>query len=91
MIERILTVKGQLGLHARAAAKVVRIASRFDSNLRLERMDDGNSADAKSILNVLMLAASRGTQLRAIAEGSDEQEAIKALDDLFGDGFGDVA
>jgi len=91
MIERILTVKGQLGLHARAAAKVVRIASRFDSSLRLERMDDGASADAKSILNVLMLAASRGTQLRAIAEGSDEQEAIKALDELFGDGFGDLA
>ena len=90
MVERILTVKGRLGLHARAAAKLVRVASRFESKLTLERQDESGSADAKSILNVLMLAASRGTELRAIAEGSDEQEAMKALIDLFSDGFGEI-
>ena len=89
MVERILIVKSQLGLHARAAAKLVRLASQFQSRLSLERMDRTATADAKSILSVLMLAASRGTELRAIAEGHDEMEAIVALDVLFDDGFGE--
>ena len=61
MVERMLTVVGQLGLHARAAAKLVRVASQFQSTLKLQRVDNNQSADAKSILNVLMLAASAGT------------------------------
>jgi phosphotransferase system HPr (HPr) family protein len=87
MVERIVIVKGQLGLHARAAAKLVLLASQFESRLSLERIDRSASADAKSILSVLMLAASRGTELRAIAEGQDELEAIVALDGWFDDGF----
>jgi len=90
MVERILIVKARLGLHARAAAKLVRVASRFESQLRLERLDDTASADAKSILSVLMLAASRGTELRVIADGVDEHNAIKAVDDLFSDSFGEA-
>src|SRR5687767_3086192 len=88
MVERILTVIGQLGLHARAAAKLVRVAAQFQSSIKLERVDTGQSADAKSILNVLMLAASSGTSLRAIAVGPDETEALEALDALFRDSFG---
>jgi phosphocarrier protein HPr len=89
MVERIFTVKGRLGLHARAAAKLVRVASRFACKLQLERIDDSASADAKSILCVLMLAASSGTKLRATAEGIDEKEAMSALDDLFCESFGE--
>lgn len=87
MVERTFTVTGQLGLHARAAAKLVRVASCFESSLRLERTEGGRSVDAKSILSVLMLAASCGTELRAIAEGPDEEKAIAELGRLFSDGF----
>jgi phosphocarrier protein HPr len=90
MVEITLAVKNELGLHARAAARLVRMANRFQSKLRLERIDGSVSADAKSILNVLMLAASGGTLLRAIAEGHDEAEAIAALSGLFEDGFGEL-
>ena len=90
MVEVTLAVKNQLGLHARAAARLVRTANRFQSNLRLERIDGSASADAKSILHVLMLAAGGGTELRAIAEGRDEAEAIAALSGLFEDGFGEL-
>ena len=90
MMEVTLAVRNELGLHARAAARLVRTANRFQSNLRLERIDGSASADAKSILNVLMLAASGGTELRAIAEGRDEAEAIAALSGLFEDGFGEL-
>ena len=89
MVERTLTVVGQLGLHSRAAAKLVRVASQFQSSVRLEREDNGQAADAKSILNVLMLAASSGTQLRVTVAGPDEGEALTALDNLFGDSFGE--
>ncbi|MGI8733289.1 MAG: phosphoenolpyruvate--protein phosphotransferase [Pyrinomonadaceae bacterium] len=90
MVERTLTVTGQLGLHARAAAKLVRVASQFESSLRLEREDSGQSADAKSILNVLMLAASSGTNLRATADGPDEKQALAALQSLFVESFGEA-
>jgi phosphocarrier protein HPr len=90
MIERTLLVKARLGLHARAAAKLVRVASGFDSHVRLQRLDRSASADAKSILSVLMLAATRGTRLVASAEGSDEELAMNAIDQLFADGFGEL-
>jgi phosphocarrier protein HPr len=90
MVEATLAIRNELGLHARAAARLVRIASRFQSDLRLERLDGSASADAKSILNVLMLAASGGTELRAIAEGQDEAAALAALSGLFEDGFGEL-
>ncbi len=90
MVEVTLAVRNELGLHARAAARLVRTANQFQSHLRLERIDGSLSADAKSILNVLMLAASGGTMLRAIAEGTDETEAIAALAGLFEDGFGEL-
>ena len=73
MVERTFTVTGQLGLHARAAAKVVKVASCFESNLRIERKEGGPSADAKSILSVLMLAASCGTELRPRGRPDEEK------------------
>jgi phosphotransferase system HPr (HPr) family protein len=89
MVERTLTVTARLGLHARAAAKLVRLASGFHSKVELRRVDSGVSADAKSILSVLMLAASRGTELHASVEGADEEAALTAIDRLFNDGFGE--
>ncbi|HYM99230.1 MAG TPA: HPr family phosphocarrier protein, partial [Aestuariivirgaceae bacterium] len=76
MIEKQVIVTNRLGLHARAAARVVHTANRFQSAMRLERVDDNVSADAKSILSVLMLAAARGTELSVTAEGADEADAI---------------
>jgi phosphotransferase system HPr (HPr) family protein len=90
MVELTVAVRNKLGLHARAAAQLVRTANRFKSDLRLERLDGSASADAKSILNVLMLAATGGTQLRAIADGQDEQVAIAAVSALFEAGFGEI-
>lgn len=89
MLERRVEITNRLGLHARAAALLVRTASRFQSALRLERVDAAVTADAKSILSVLMLAASRGTELRLTAEGADEREALAALCELFAEGFGE--
>jgi phosphocarrier protein HPr len=90
MVERTLTVRARLGLHARAAAKLVRVASGFDSSVELKRVDSGVRADAKSILSVLMLAASRGTSLQASVDGSDEEAAMAAIDELFAQGFGEM-
>ena len=82
-------ITNRLGLHARAAAALVRTANNFKCSLRLEREDKTASADAKSILSVLMLAASRGTRLLVHAEGIDETEAIAAVCNLFAKGFGE--
>lgn len=90
MIEHQVVITNRLGLHARAAAMLVRTASRFQSFLRVERLDGSATADAKSILSVLMLAASRGTKLKLTADGSDETQAIEALSHLFADGFGET-
>ena len=90
MIEQRVCVVNRLGLHARAAALLVRTAARFDSALSLERADGAATADAKSILSVLMLAAARGTELLARADGKDEAEAMRALSNLFADGFGET-
>ncbi|HMF58041.1 MAG TPA: HPr family phosphocarrier protein [Pyrinomonadaceae bacterium] len=90
MIEERVRITNRLGLHARAAAQLVRLASGFSSAVRLERVDGSASADAKSILSVLMLAAARGTELRATAQGVDEHEAIAAVSRLFEEGFGEI-
>ena len=89
MQERRVIVTNRLGLHARAAARLVRTASAYRSALRIERADRSASADAKSILSVLMLAAARGTELRATAEGADEEEALRAVCELIMSGFGE--
>ena len=87
MAERRLQVTGRLGLHARAAANLVRVAGRFKSSLTLHRLDGDLEADAKSILSILTLAASRGTELRVVANGIDEEEALDAVVGLFSRDF----
>jgi phosphotransferase system HPr (HPr) family protein len=90
MVERTLLIKQRLGLHARAAAKLVRVASAFQSQVQLRRLEGEVTADAKSILSVLMLAAGCGTELRASADGVDEEAAMEAIERLFAEGFGEV-
>jgi phosphocarrier protein HPr len=89
VVEKRVKIVNRLGLHARAAACLVRTAGKFQSNIRLVRGDGTASADAKSILSVLLLAASRGTELLLSSEGADESEALSAVSALFADGFGE--
>ena len=90
MAERRLQVTGRLGLHARAAANLVRVAGRFQSSLTLYRLDANLEADAKSILSILTLAASRGTELRVVANGVDEEDALDAVVGLFSRDFDEI-
>ena len=80
MIERDVEIVNRLGLHARAAAKLVHLAGRFRSDVKL--LKDGETVDGKSILGLLMLAAAQGEQLRLRTDGPDEEEAMAALADL---------
>lgn len=87
MLQQTVTIKNKLGLHARAAAKLVNMAGRFESSVVVEHQH--NSADAKSIMGIMMLAATQGTELRLIVEGQDESEALESvvslIDNLFGE------
>jgi phosphocarrier protein len=89
MIRLSVEVENRLGLHARAAAKLVRAASRFSSNIHVSRVDAEQRIDSKSILGVLMLAASQGTSLDFSIEGRDEREAAVAIRELFESKFGE--
>jgi len=88
MVERPLAVINRLGLHARAAAKLVHAASGFSSSVELITADD-EVIDAKSILGILLLAAGQGTTLRLRCQGPDESEAADAVIALFADRFGE--
>jgi phosphocarrier protein HPr len=79
-----------LGLHARAAAQLVKLAGKFSSRTILRRTDNRLIADAKSILSVLTLAASKGTVLLLEVEGDDENEAFDEIERLFANGFGEM-
>ncbi|MDR2694224.1 MAG: HPr family phosphocarrier protein [Chitinispirillales bacterium] len=81
MFEKNVTVINKLGIHARPAGSIVRAATTFKSKVELVR--DGNIADAKSIMNVMMLAAAKGTVVTVRADGEDEQEAVQAVIGLF--------
>ncbi len=90
MLERQVKIVNQLGLHARAAAQLVRLASKFESRILLKRADNTGFADAKSILSVLTLAASKGTELYIEVEGADETDALQAIEQIFKNGFGEL-
>jgi phosphotransferase system HPr (HPr) family protein len=90
MLEAKIKIINQLGLHARAAAQLVRMAATFKSKIKLRRKDTAVSANAKSILSLLALAASKGTELELEVEGEDEDAALKAIKDLFLNGFGEL-
>ena len=90
MREIEVTIINALGLHARAAAQLVRLAATFSSKITLHRDDNGRLANAKSILSLLALAASRGTIVSIKVEGADEEAAIDAVAMLFASGFGEL-
>ena len=85
MIQRQVEIINKLGLHARAAAKFVTLASGFASEIQLSL--NGNQVNGKSIMGVMMLAAAKGSQLKIMVEGPDEQEAIEKLCELITNRF----
>ena len=87
MTSRSVTVTNPLGLHARAAARFVHLATRFTSQIRVTR--DARVMDGKSIMGILLLAAARGTTLIITADGMDETNAVDALTQLVESGFGE--
>lgn len=87
MIVENITIINKLGLHARAASKLVNCASQFESEVFIIRKD--NRVNAKSIMGVMMLAASKGVELELEIEGNDEQSCRDAVVDLINDRFGE--
>ncbi|MEF8793007.1 HPr family phosphocarrier protein [Thiohalorhabdus sp.] len=87
MTRRSLEIINKLGLHARAASKLVSTASQYEAEITLSR--HGQEVSGKSIMGVMMLGASRGTELELIANGPDEDAAAKALTELVEDRFGE--
>jgi phosphocarrier protein len=82
-----VVVVNQLGMHARAAARFVHLATRFDSQIKVAR--DSREMDGKSIMGLLLLAAGRGSRITITADGTDEAEAVAALSALVESGFGE--
>jgi phosphocarrier protein HPr len=89
MIQTIVEIENELGLHARAAARLVRLTSRYESSVKLSRVELDQHIDAKSILGILLLAARKGTRLRITFEGSDEEAAAREVAELFQSRFGE--
>ena len=87
MIERQATIVNQEGLHARPAARIVRLASSFSAEIELSK--DGLDVNGKSIMGVMMLAAECGSEITIRANGSDAEQAVQALAELVADGFGE--
>ena len=87
MIERSITIKNKLGLHARAAVKFVNTANRFVADVRI--IKDGSEIDGKSILGILTLAATQGSDIQLKVDGLDETTAWEALADLINSRFGE--
>lgn len=87
MIEKEVTIVNKLGLHARAAAKLVSTASSFEAHVELIR--DGRNVNGKSIMGVMMIAASQNTPITLRIDGPDETEAFQALEALIADKFGE--
>jgi phosphocarrier protein HPr len=82
MIQRVIRIGNELGLHARAAAELVRTASRFQSRVTLATLKNRKEADGRSILGVMLLAAGCGTELEVVTEGPDEESAMEAIQAL---------
>ena len=87
MISRELTIVNKLGLHARAAAKFVSLASSFSSEIHVTK--DGKTVNGKSIMGIMMLAASQNTQITVKVEGEDEKLAFEKIQCLISDRFGE--
>ena len=85
---RNVRIVNKLGMHARAAARFVQLASRFQSEIKIRK--NGREVNGKSIMGVMMLAAQNGSEIEIIAIGRDEQQAIDSLEDLVANKFGEL-
>ena len=85
MITKKLMISNKLGLHARAAAKVVSTANKFESRIIITK--DGKNADARSIMKLLMLSASQGSSIRVEVNGADQNDAMESIERLFNNKF----
>lgn len=88
MIECLLTIENQLGLHARPAAQFVQTTNRFKSKIRVVK--DDMEVDGKSIMGLLTLAAASGSTLKVVVEGEDESNLVESLKKLFAGKFGEA-
>ena len=88
MIQRDIEIKNTLGLHARAAAKLVHTAARFKCDIKIRKGDE--EVDGKSILGILLLAAGRGSTITVKTDGEDEREALDAVEKLIDAKFDEV-
>lgn len=80
MLTRKTTIQNKLGLHARASMKLINVAGRFSCDVTIKHGD--NEVDAKDIMNVMGLAASKGTEIELVTDGPDEKEAMEAVAEL---------
>jgi len=87
MLQQEFVIINKLGLHARASALFVKTASRFDSEAKLAK--EGVEVNGKSIMGIMMLAASKGSTVRLTVNGTDEAEAMQTIGDLISNGFGE--
>jgi phosphocarrier protein HPr len=85
MVERIVTIRNRAGMHARPAALLVKTASSFESQIFIEK--DAERVNGKSIMGVITLGATYGTELKIIADGHDEVQALDAIENLFENRF----
>jgi phosphocarrier protein len=87
MLRKEFLIINKLGLHARASALFVKTASSFTSDIKLTK--DGIEVNGKSIMGIMMLAASKGTTVTLSADGTDEVEALQTIGELIANGFGE--
>jgi phosphocarrier protein len=87
MLQKEFMIVNKLGLHARASALFVKTCSRFSSDVKLSR--DDVEVNGKSIMGIMMLAASKGSVVRLTVNGTDETEAFQTIGDLIANGFGE--
>ncbi len=87
MVRKIFTIKNKFGMHARPSASFVQTASRYHSEVKVEK--DGQVADGKSIMDLMMLAAAQGSSITVTVQGDDANEALSALESLIEGRFGE--
>ena len=85
--QKEIEIQNELGLHARPAAMFVKLANSFSSEIRVEK--NGEQVNGKSIMGIMMLAASKGSRIRLVVNGDDAEEAVQALEDLLNGKFGE--
>jgi phosphotransferase system HPr (HPr) family protein len=85
MVKAEITIKNKLGIHARPASSIAKLAGKYESTMMIEK--DGMRANAKSIMDLLILEAEMGSSITVITDGKDEQEALTVVSELISSGF----